>query len=796
MRAIVTLCLAQIRREKLQKTLIVLILFLSVVLSTTALSVIQNTESLYTRMHGQLQGAHQVLQIDKGLHDPEEVHRWWQEQDGVDVSQIMPYQTVTDIETEKNTKILNYNAYMMRTQETPFEIDQLLVSEGERLEQPSEGCVWVPTAFSLPNQLHVGDILQFGRGDRKFSLRIEAIVIDISYCAPFSTTGRFFMNRMDYETCFADSEPDASMISLRFDDYAKNQDYWEQFRNDFGSPYLETITEFESLSSFYFLTNKLIGFIMLFLAVVMLSIAAFSIGYTISDSIITHYRTIGITQSLGFTAKKTILSYMLQYLLLSIVALIPAIPVSFFLSRFLAMNAFQYLQAPMLLEQFRFVDLAVGISILVPLLILLIVLVFTRKATTILPAQAIRYGMEEKAIGSKSAKPLPPESSPSLLGRIPLEISMAIRAIDKNRKSSILTLLLCTLTFSVLVFLTVFFSSVVRMQETIGDWGYDTSDAVIAAADAGIVDRQFLQQELSNESTVEHYNFYGDLNVIVAGEEDVPPMGMVLSVVQGSYDEIGFTTLEGRNARERNEIAIGINLANRYGKAIGDTIDLYMNGKKVTFLVTGTYQAIANMAFSARITSGGLEGVYPEFDSYTTVFIKMKDSANADAFVERWNQQFGGSSNAISSRDLNGGVIHEAVSILTLPVLIMSLILLLVIFVILYCMGSIMTKKHRKTYGIYKSLGMTSTKIRQSISLRTFLLACISMGLGVVAGTILIPKLINLVLANYGIIHMPIAYSYWMVLAVAIIGALTATWGSWASAGTVKKLSPKILIIE
>lgn len=796
MRPIIQLCFAQLRKDKIQKLLITVILLLSVLLFTTALSVIRNTENLYTKMHDQVKGAHQILQFENGFHDPVEVKNWWLKQEGVVTSQVMPYKKISNITTDNNDKIMNYTAYMMRTPLEPLVIDRLQVSDGKIENQPTQGSIWVPTAFALTNQIKVGDTLQFTQDDHQFSLQIEAIIVDISYCAPFSTSGRFYMNYTDYDTIFLKSKMDFSMISLRFDNYEDNQKYWQQFVKDFKTPYLETITEFESLSAFYFLTNKMIGFIMLFLALVMLMIALFTIGYNISNSIITNYRTIGITQSLGFSAKKTMMTYMFLYSLLSITALIPGIMVSYFVSRIIALNAFQYLKTNQLLEQFSFANLAIIIAIFMPILVLTIVFIYASKAIKIKPAQAIRYGMDEKEIVKRGARYHALDKRKGLLGSIPITIYLALSNIVKNKKVTVMIFFLCTVTFSVLVFCTIFVSSIIRMQESIGEWGYDTSDVVIVAKDDGVINQKNLQEALRENTDIDCINFYGDMNVIVTGDDEVPPMGMVLSVVQGSYDEIGFTTLQGRNPSNDNEISIGVNLARKYKIDIGDTIDLYIKGRKVTFLVTGTYQAIANMAFTARITINGAQKADSEYNDHTTVFIKMKSSKNVKAFVERFNQQFKGNMKAISSTVLVKGVIDEVISTLSLPVLMMTTIFLIVIFVILYCMGNIMTKKHQMTYGIYKSLGMTSANIRKSISFSTLIIALNSVWVGIIIGTIVIPKLINVVLANYGIIKMPFVYNFLIVFGVALVGALTATWGSWASAKVVKKMSPKILIVE
>jgi len=77
MKGILLLCLAQIRKRKIQNILITIILFLAVFLFSTAISVTNNNEDLYTKIHEELIGAHQILQLENGVYQPEEVHKWW-----------------------------------------------------------------------------------------------------------------------------------------------------------------------------------------------------------------------------------------------------------------------------------------------------------------------------------------------------------------------------------------------------------------------------------------------------------------------------------------------------------------------------------------------------------------------------------------------------------------------------------------------------------------------------------------------------------------------------------------------
>ncbi|MFD1905010.1 hypothetical protein ACFSQ7_14690 [Paenibacillus rhizoplanae] len=54
------------------------------------------------------------------------------------------------------------------------------------------------------------------------------------------------------------------MTGLRFEDYSQQRAYWERFEQYLGTPYLESVKDFESLSSYYMIANQVISFVMIF----------------------------------------------------------------------------------------------------------------------------------------------------------------------------------------------------------------------------------------------------------------------------------------------------------------------------------------------------------------------------------------------------------------------------------------------------------------------------------------------------------------------------------------------------
>lgn len=91
------LCLSRFKNKKTQNGIIALIMMLSTLLLSTAVLVINNTGSIYLDMHDKVKGAHQLIQLENGLHHPEEIKQWWQQQQNVTTSELMRYRTLTGI---------------------------------------------------------------------------------------------------------------------------------------------------------------------------------------------------------------------------------------------------------------------------------------------------------------------------------------------------------------------------------------------------------------------------------------------------------------------------------------------------------------------------------------------------------------------------------------------------------------------------------------------------------------------------------------------------------------------------
>ncbi|MGG4146384.1 FtsX-like permease family protein [Paenibacillus algorifonticola] len=814
MYAVWTLCRSRLAINKTQNIFIALLLLLATLLIATAAILITNTGNLFADKHQKTHGSHQLLTLEKGIHDPQQVYAWWKAQTGVDVSKLLRYQTLSGMKY-KGQDIPNMYLLMMDTPQPPFGVDELIFAEGTATPTPEHGTIWVPTSLAYTNGMAVGDTLQVQAGSGPLNLKISAFVVDIPYGAPFSNTARIWMNPQDYAdqwTTAAAAGKDGYMIGLRFADYSEQLDDWGRFEQQWGTPYLESKMEFEEISSFYLIMNQVIGFIMIFLGIIMMLIALFTVGFTISDAILAHYKTIGVLKALGLSSSKMISTYVLQYGFLAILSIIPGLALSRFLSGFIMNLSLSSLKTGTEAIPVNAAVTVLAVGLLLFGLVVLCAFFYANKARNVQPVQAIRFGMSE-ADNNKQARRMGTTLTSKLVDfHLPLAAAMGLRNIFKNGRSSAFMIVLTVTASSVLVLGYILLASIMNIQQTAAKWGYDNANVAALLFNKTAFSQAKFEEALQADPRVKNFGWQANLSSVissgVAGTETVysndngsisaasSSISLNLTIVQGGYEQLGFETISGYNPRQKNEIALGVNAARNLGKSVGDTVDAYIAGHKQTLTVTGIYQAIANMSNSARVTADAVRAAKPAFSDMDVYFINAKNPAQSEALAQDLNTRYKASATVVTQQMLLDSVFKEATAILIYPMSLMGLLFMVVTFLITYSTCRIHMRKEGKTYGIYKSLGLTSFRIRLSITLGIGILSTLGALIGLLAGVYALPLLLETILSGYGIVAIPLTFSWAGVLVVSCLSIFSAALGSWASSKAIKQATPRILVME
>ncbi|WP_165867308.1 ABC transporter permease [Paenibacillus pinisoli] len=789
MTAIYTLCLAQLKRKKLQNILTVLLIALSTLLMSTSMILLANTDNVFLDMHDKTNGSHELLLLDQGIHSPDAVRKWWSEQDDVAATPLLPYRTISKV-SKDGSVISNVFVYLMDTPSEPMMVDRPLVVDGTPNIQPPPGGIWLSSSLANKQGIEIGDRLEFEHGSRTFELAVSAIVIDLPYGAPFSTSSRIWMNPEDYKGYLSTGASDSYMLGLRYEASADRSLLWEQFESSLNSPYVETKLTYEEMSSFYLILNKLIGYLMIALGATMLTIALITIGFTVSDAILTQYRSIGIIKSIGMTSNGTLAVFLMQYALLAVIAVIPGLALSGLISGFIMDGTLSNLRTGQE-DAVTFQGAAMlSIGLLVLLLVSGCTYAVANKSRRIMPAQAIRYGMSEEDNARISKRP----AGWIRLDRFSPAIVLAWKNIKNHQKGSWLIFIITCVTAAALSFGYTLVNSIASIDQRAGEWGYDSSHIAAIAINPASFSRDAIVDALEQDSRIRSYAWLSTVNGVVVSD---PPLNINISALEGSFEDTGLTTIQGRNPQLRNEIALGVNVARQLNVGIGEHAEVYIQGVKRTFVVSGIYQAIANMSYSARISAEALQdGKGASSFNPDNAFINVNDLEQADSIAAEYDERFHNSMTIVTQKQLLDSVFKEATSLLILPMGFIALLFIAVSAIIIYSTCKIGVRKESKTYGIYKTIGLTSARIRLSILSG---IACLALGgaiAGVLVGIYVLPGSIESLLHGYGIQYLPIVLDWGGIAAAAAISVIPAALGSWLSSSLIASTSPRSLIID
>ncbi|MNI46701.1 FtsX-like permease family protein [compost metagenome] len=230
---------------------------------------------------------------------------------------------------------------------------------------------------------------------------------------------------------------------------------------------------------------------------------------------------------------------------------------------------------------------------------------------------------------------------------------------------------------------------------------------------------------------------------------------------------------------------------------MNDPLDFYIEGKKHTLTVTGIYQAIANMSYTGRITADVIRTVNPDYGAtMNMIFINLQDGVSIDQFVNELHSKYGSFIWTASQATLVDEVFSQAGTIIIMPMSIMALLFIVITFVVIYSICRINIKKESRTYGIYKSIGMTSKQIRWSVTVGIMIVSTIGALVGIPIGLMGLPPLLNFILSDYGIVEVPLILNGGGIAAMIPLSIIAACLGSWFASGSVQKTSPRILTMD
>jgi len=787
MKSVLMMVSANVRKRKAQSLLILSTIMMASFLLTTAVGVLDNLNSPFEQMYEGQNGSHITMQLPPGFHDPDQIVGWWETQDNVLGVQRFPYLLVNDkIGHNDVTKSMGG---LMITEHPGLALtqDRLVIVDGVEKSGPDVGEVWVPTGYAYAWGIEVNDVLEITINGVGQAMSVSAIVVDPQFSIGMMNPIRVWVK--EGTLALSKDSPDKGLlIAVRLSDHLQQYLLWPDFEAALGTPFLGFLFDYAFIGYSYSMVESIIGAIMLLFSGIIILVSVCVIYFTISNAIITDFKTIGILKTQGFSAVQVKKLYVLQYMLLALVAIplgiLTSSPVTgAVLSQMVRSLGLSRLDASLTLP-------ATVTVVTIGAVVLAATHVSARRAGLIKPADAIRNKPPaSKGVGNRHL-------GLTRISVLPVSLLLALKSTQSEKRHSILMVAATAIMAFVVVFSVNAYNSVSRLDQNYAWWGFDDSD-VYVSPESSYMDYEpdQLLEMLHAHDGVEAVVAQGVILTAIAAQGQEESQNVVAFVYRGDMDSIGILNLEGKSPTRENEVSLSVLSAQKYSKTVGDMVELYIEGQKSSYLVTGIYQSLNNGGRGFRLQENAVRAVNPDF-SAGNISIKLKPGVDPATFVSEMRLNLQPNLNirtAQESGELNLSGVTENMALLAA---LLSGIFMVVAFIITFNATLMNIYSDKKSFGIYKALGLTPLQIRMSLVWKALLLAAIGATMGGPLSLALSPRLLSALVLNVGLVKFPFDVTPWGTLLAIPVCLGVAILSVWIPSGRILGFSPRNLIIE
>ncbi len=535
---------------------------------------------------------------------------------------------------------------------------------------------------------------------------------------------------------------------------------------------------YDIVSQARYISQGICSVIMSVMAFLVLLIAMVVIVSNIINYIQVNIKNLGALKAMGYTSRQLVLSFLLQFLGLAVIAALVGAALSYAL--FPAINTMMIAQTgiPYAIHFLPF-------PVLISLLILggavsLSVWISARRIKKIEPIVALRSGVQTHNF-KKNRVPL--EKT-----KLPLNFALALKTTLSGVKHNL------TVCITMLVLSLVVVFSGLMTENIIVDMTPFLDLIVGETADSAInvqveTEDGFLKM-LHADGRVEKVYLYNSLNVShVGGVELMATLCDDFSMVNNQS-----VVFKGRFPKYDNEIAIAAKYAKEKGFEVGNEIDITANGKTEKYLISGFTQITNNLGRDCLLTRQG----YERLGKLTSVtyYINLVEGTDIDAFNEEVKGNFtdsvNGVINVLATIEGAGKVYVSLMTIIVIAILVLSAI---IIAFVLYILVRTLLNSKKRDYGILKSFGFTTKQLILQTAFSFMPAIIFSIVIGIIISCLVINPLMSLFLSTMGIVkctfNIPILF-----VTVAGTALILLSFGiACLLSLKIKKISPHSLLV-
>lgn len=734
---------ADLRSARLQSILILIIVLAATTTLYLAFTVQRSGNDPWERTFAEANGAHIAFGGAPG----------------VDLTRIATIEGVT--ETSGPFPILwersivrgsdRYDVALMGMPVEPPAVARPLVTEGRWLSGTGREIVLNRT-LAREEDMRVGEQVQIPVGGQLVTLDIVGLAIDtirgpypswettVSWVSP--DTLRLFAPENEWDTRFfvrlRDPEASYAVTNVANAMYPEvggfGTDDWHEVRDD--------VNEF----------NTIVVIMFSVFATTALAAVAFIIANTIAGRVLAQYRDIGVLKAIGFTPGQVTLVFLVQHLLLSVVAGLIGIGIGVLLAPLFLDETAAMLNTPAASA----FNLAVAVVVLLGVLVIvsLFTLLPAWRGGQIAPVQAITTGFN------------PPQRRASALARLagwarlPLVVVTGVKDVFARPGRAVLTIVALLMT----VMTVVFALGMNAMIDKLVDNPALSGDAFDATVVAGAIRQDEAARIFAAHDEIVAYHARASTRAtVVHGGET---LSFQVRGLGGRYDAFPYAIGEGRMIAAPGEAVVGIGLVNLLDLRIGDDLQVTINNQPLTLRIVGRVLDDEDQAELVFTTLDTLQAVDPSLqpNEYALLLQAGTDTAALKtALMQESGYEFG-----VDIVDAGAGDVAAFRAIL----LGLSAVLLTIGLVNLLTTTLLNVRERSRDYGIFKATGMTPRQVVTSVASGVSLLALIAVAVGIPLGLWIYESLFRSIAEGQGADPTLYTPPEWWALVLLVPGAV------------------------
>ncbi len=591
----------------------------------------------------------------------------------------------------------------------------VVITKGEKVTTPSKGTIWVSNLLADSKNLKIGDKLKIKDGDEYKYLTISALVNDSLVPSSFMGCNNLYISSDDYDNFNGpiksqyigyDSSKEGNYVTSELISYIGD--------SIDGVIYDKWITIFAANAG-----SQITSAVGLSTAILIFIVSVVIIRFVLWNNILKEYKSIGVYKSLGFTSKQIRNIYLKSFGIVGIIAITAGSFFSIWFINYLVKISIKYIGIyGGGINNFSFIILTI---VLMSFILISNIYLLLRRINKIKPVEAFRIGVTSSKEKFKKSI-IKDASSP---------MSMTINDIFKYKKQNIIIVTVLSLVIYLSVFLVSVNYSMINMKDNAWNMFGLLQGDVTLDFPSGEASYDKALEEIKNDPRVlgvRECSFdVGKVAYLDVSRYNIKN-AQVITYLYDNYDNnqgFNVSIKEGRNPKNKNEIALSEQILKDANLDIGDYIDMKILGEERSLLITGKYIGMMSNNYSMRIILDVVPKEIRNNLNNLNINITLKDKNNYEEFKEDYKQKY-----EVCSIDTCPSLITTtSKSIIEIAIPVTTIILLgILLFSILNIVNLIIMNNtdNRRNNAIMKSLGFSNNYILERTLYRIMLLTGIS----------------------------------------------------------------------